>query len=540
MCASSLVVDRADGSATRPLIGVLIVLAMIGLWVLGSASGAGPDEPSHLVRSAGVVRGDAVGDSLPGSPKLSFFEVPGWIAAEDPACYNFTPHRPADCLLTIEVPPGEVELSSRSSEYPVWGHLVPGVGTFFPAGLAPWVTRLLHGLIPAIVVGIALATRARSGWLAAGSTVLAITPMAWFLFAVVNPSGLVVAGGIGLWVALLGGTASSLDRHRWLVALSWAAMVLPRRDGMIWAATIVAIALLAAGATLPAWLRAIGTGPLVVVASTTGAMMIWAVRSDVSFSTPLLLMPLLPVAADILGRLWRAPGFRERWPRAMIVALAATGAAAVSFGIMLERPGGFDAAILHSIIGQTGLHLGEAVGNLGWLDTPVPRSMIFLWFLGLGLVAAASVGRGDTRVLGTAIGTIVTALLLSWAVSMVVSDEFGAYWQGRYYLPILVGVPIVLGDVRLTGLDTARLGRATALIALVVNSAAFAAAMRRWGVGVDGTLYPWRWDTYGAPLPPLVLLTLFLLVSVGFWRWLDSACRASDLLREQAVSVSAG
>ena len=52
---------------------------------------------------------------------------------------------------------------------------------------------------------------------------------------------------------------------------------------------------------------------------------------------------------------------------------------------------------------------------------------------------------------------------------------------------------------------------------LIVNIAAWSAA-RRFGVGIDGTLVPWRWDTAIQPIPPLLLLVVHAAASL----WLAS------------------
>ena len=39
--------------------------------------------------------------------------------------------------------------------------------------------------------------------------------------------------------------------------------------------------------------------------------------------------------------------------------------------------------------------------------------------------------------------------------------------------------------------------------------------MRRFGVGRSGSLFPWDWDTYESPLPPVVVLAVHLAASVG-------------------------
>ena len=517
------------------LVGIALVSALVGLWILGSPSGAGPDEPSHLVRSAGLVRGQVSGEPFDELPASRLYEVPAWIAAENPQCYAHDQLEPASCIVGVDVPDGEAELPSRSREYPIWGHLLPGAATFLPASAGPWMARVLHGLIPALLVGVALTERAQRGWLAAGSTLLAITPMAWFLFAVVNPSGLVIAGGLGLWVGLLSAGTDYRSRHGWLIAASWAAMSLPRRDGMIWAVAVVSIVILMTETRLLGWWQRVGRGPQIVIAASTIATMWWAWRSDTTGAKALLLAPALPFLADWLGLAWRN---RRRIAPALQVLVAGIGLVVIAIGtlvIMDRRPGGFDATILQAIIGQTGVYMEHLVGVLGWLDTPVPMTAVLVWFIGLGFVAAPAIEHLRGRLLFGAAATIAFALWAAWTLSMVVSDENGSYWQGRYFLPLLAGVPILLGSARTTGAGTSRLGRSAALIALGVNVAAYGAAMRRWAVGVEGTFFPWRWDTYGSPLPPVALLMLFVAVSWAMWRWVSKLCDVEEPASDPAM-----
>jgi hypothetical protein len=47
---------------------------------------------------------------------------------------------------------------------------------------------------------------------------------------------------------------------------------------------------------------------------------------------------------------------------------------------------------------------------------------------------------------------------------------------------------------------------------------AFAATMRRWGVGTAGSILPWNWDTYGTPVPPWTQLIAHVAVAAGLVR----------------------
>ena len=61
------------------------------------------------------------------------------------------------------------------------------------------------------------------------------------------------------------------------------------------------------------------------------------------------------------------------------------------------------------------------------------------------------------------------------------------------------------------------MGKATMLIVLVVLNVALAAAMRRWGVGIAGSLSPFAWNTYNTPMPPVLILVMHIGASVGLW-----------------------
>ena len=52
-------------------------------------------------------------------------------------------------------------------------------------------------------------------------------------------------------------------------------------------------------------------------------------------------------------------------------------------------------------------------------------------------------------------------------------------------------------------------------IALVVLNVAAWAAARRWGVGNDGSMMPWDWDTIHSPVPPIAVLAALAALSGG-------------------------
>ncbi len=513
-----------------PGVAVGVAVAVIVLsWILATPRSAGPDEPSHNVRAGALVRGDLDGERLRASVFHDGFRLPAEIGFPDPVCFAFDPDVPATCASDLPVPTGEELLGTKSADYPIWGHVLPGLGTFASGEGAAWGARLFDAIVPVALVTAALLIAGRRGSVGAGATLLALTPMAWFMFAVVNPSGLVIAGGIGLWAALL--APPGRDRAvGWLAAASWAALVLPRRDGLLWAALILAFALLITSSEPRELWSRWSPGARAVVVLATLATLAWAARSDTNAVKALFLVPLAPVGAVLARGAWR------RLPQRPLVRASAVGAVASVGAVVVValalRISDVRRGFLRLVIGLTGDDITEAIGVLGWLDTPVPTSVLYLWFVALGLlVGAAAVADRRDLLLGAA-AIVAVAIPASWALTLVQTDDFVNYWQGRYYLPLLVGVPMLFGRLELAAGAQRRVGVAAAAASMTVVNVGLAAMIRRYAVGRSGSMLPWDWDTYRSPLPPVALLVVHVLASavlVGWaWRLSPTAERRQD------------
>ena len=78
-----------------------------------------------------------------------------------------------------------------------------------------------------------------------------------------------------------------------------------------------------------------------------------------------------------------------------------------------------------------------------------------LAFLAL-VIAAIVTARG--RLLAVAAGVAVASLVIPFVISVATFDEFMVAWQGRYTLPLSVGIPLLLAlalDSRVTARTTA-------------------------------------------------------------------------------------
>lgn len=483
-----------------------LVALVVGCWILASPRSAGPDEPGHLVFAGGIVRTDLDGRPHPGDPVLRQFELPAWVGAPDPVCWAQKPTVPAACADEAVPPAGSALLHSRVADSPVWGHVLPGLGTFAPREVGPWLARVLAALIPVILVSAGLTRVARQGRLALSAAVLALTPLAWFTFAVVNPSGLAIAGGFALWVD---GTTRATAGHRgWLSAAGWAALVLPRRDGLVWACLILLALLLSERRTLIGWWAGLQRGPRVLAGAATVVSLHWALTSDHRINRFAVLAPLGLVAVEV----WRPLARRalDTRLRRATAASAAVIVGVVGLAALVTRRSDVDTG---EIAGRTGQHLDEAIGVLGWVDTPIPATAASLWLLALGIVAATALIGDGWRPLVVAGAVVAAAIGTSWVVQLVHEATLGPYWQGRYYLPLVLGVPLLLGRASLDDAVERRVAIAVAASGVAVWNLAFLGAIRRWSVGVDGSLRPWQWGGYDVPVTPLALIAVHLVAT---------------------------
>jgi hypothetical protein len=129
------------------------------------------------------------------------------------------------------------------------------------------------------------------------------------------------------------------------------------------------------------------------------------------------------------------------------------------------------------------------------------------------LVAASlTVGSADAC---WAVCLLVVTVVASWLFELYTGDTTGTYWQGRYSLPLLAGVPMMLALAGVTAASGRRVAVVVGASALVVLNVAAWAAARRWGVGTDGSMMPWDWDTSRAPLPPVIVLSALAALSIA-------------------------
>ncbi len=485
----------------RPLVVVGLVIIAAGCWSLLTPEGGGPDESTHLVRSAGLARGQFFDDD-------GAYTIPDTVLPRDISCWAFDPFTPASCATERETVGAILDVPSTAEAYPIWSHLFSGLASRLPGASPLWWARAANVVLAGALVGAA-AVALRRRPLPAASLLVALTPMAWFSFGIVNPSAMAISGAIALWVGLV---------HRpdlgWLTAVGFTALALPRRDGLIWACAAVALWLLIDDRRFVDWWRSLSIPQRILVGGATAATAAWGLTSEATVSRLVVLAPLAFVAAEAARwwrrRLWSFAG-AARTAASAVTVVALVAAVAV---VAALRPRGWDGELAGRVLGEAGPNLVEAIGRLGWLDAPLPGPVIAGWVLLLGVLAGASMADRSTWI-GGAAAIVGASVVAAWVFELYQGSESGTYWQGRYTLPLLAGAPLVLGAARVRGDIASRLAAAVGAAAVLMLNVALWAATRRFGVGLDGSLLPWNWDTYDAPLPVVLALVVHAAATTG-------------------------
>jgi len=468
-----------------------------GLWALSTPLFGAPDEPAHVIRAAGLVRGDPIGEHRKGDPELvRYVSVPAILAsptvpfARDPnlttTCFAFHRNVTPACLSFSGSSKPE-PVATQVAHYPplyyaIAGPASLGLGSVSGVLLMRGATVLVAGALVACAHWSA--SRARKPAPAVFGLILAVTPTALFLFGSVNPSALEIGAGIALWSAggiLVLEAPKRIDRR--LVA----------------AAAVSATLLILARSLSPLWLA------LIVVALAV-------------FAPPGAIRRLVQ---DRACRLWTA---------VVVVAAAAQAAWIVGFDALGNQGGtgvhDSAAGLLRASFGFSTVHYEQMIGVFGWLDTPAPFLTFLLWTLMLGSLFVLALVRGNGRQSLALIGLLGAVILVPPLIESTKAHEMGFTWQGRYTLPFAVGVPILagltvaMGRQRAEPLYRTRAALLAVAALFIAHFVAFAQSLRRNMVGYDGSIAFWRDPDWSPLLPALLLLALYAVALAGLLFWL--------------------
>lgn len=514
----------ADSSENPPrrigwLLAFLGFFLVIGAWSVAAPYDATPDEKEHVIRAAGVAAGQIVTE--PSSTAMkgggAFQEVPNSLVRTN--CFKHEPERSAACGTDPGGDETVVEAGTGAGRYHPLYYILVG----WPLALSPdWTGLLLARLITAALSAALLATAlidamrwSRFRLMAAGA-LAATTPMVMHMASAVNPSGVEIAAGIAFFAAAIPLLfASGAGRSRTL----------------LWHVGVAALALATLRTAGPLWLA------LSVVA---------------------LLIP------------WRWQRLRELWQwrpvRWWTLTIGLATAACMTWTLIFKTNAASDVRVPQLSLGQSvrkvverwDNYLAEMVGVTGWLDTYQLPPVYLIWhFATAALIIWGFVlaGRGgQIRLLAIAASGIVLPSLMQ----VVAMNIYGFIMQGRYLLPLLVGLPLLASFlIQQYGFPhdkSQTFVRMLAVLLLPLHLVVLAYTMVRWQRGLDpdggfSALNPLsgEWQPPLGPIVPLLAATLGIIL-IGWLVWSSPnrfvlpafATRAVSLPTQVAVSTSDG
>ena len=466
------------------MLGILVVFSTI--WSLATPLGASPDENEHIVKAAAVVRGQIVDPNAPGRAPLDVVaRVPEDYASamQAPLCYAFNQHIPAGCGGHFSASTRTVPASIYVGRYPpVYYALVGWPSLLFKAPFGFYAVRFVSAVLIDALISFAVTlalVRVRST-LPLAAVLLALTPEALYLSAVVNPSSLEVAAALAFWSGLVAMATRYRDAppRRLLagIAVSGVLLTVARPISPVWTLTALIV-------VSPAWwsrsafrrlvsrweVRAVAAALVVAAAATTG----WTLAEH---ALRTLNGPLPPAGTPLL-------------------------------------------TLLHDALGQANGYVQQAIGVFG-LAVPVPQVVVLIWLGLVGLLSVtawARLGRRDERLtLGLMAGAV---LVLPTLIVTAGARTHGFIGFGRYFLPLYMGLPLVAGGIlanHLSG-DDRRATRVVVWGALVGQVVAFVWCLHRYLVGSGGPLSPLQKVPGGwsPPVPGAALDVVFALATAA-------------------------
>ncbi|MEV4755037.1 DUF2142 domain-containing protein [Micromonospora sp. NPDC049559] len=472
-----------------PFVGYFLLFTA---WAVATPYDGSPDEMRHIQRAYGVASGEfAPAPAREGKFAGAYQDVPKSLIRTN--CFAFRSNVPASCGPAPGGDETKVRVLTPAGRYNPAYYLVVG----WPLVLSPTMAGvLLARIVSAALVAallawataVAIALR-RRGVLA--GLLVAVTPMAAYLAGAINPNGVEIAAGAALVVALIG--------------------VLLEPDGPAQRRSVW-------------WLAAVAGGVLLTVRPAGPAW--FAVIAAVLF---------VPLAASRYRALLTSRRFWSFGAALAVVGLAAAGWTVWKRANELTpnappRPNlTFVDSMKIEFFDQWRRHVSEMVGVLSWLDTPLPVVVHLAWWMSVGalVVLAVLVGRPADR--WRVVGLAALGMLVPAAVEALNASQYGFIAQGRYYLPMLVGVPILAAYV-ITARSrfdlTPQLTRLFAVVLVPIQVAVLCYLMVRYQQGLPAkgltpSLNPFAGSWHpalGSVLPVLLALAAAALLIVFHYR----------------------
>lgn len=485
--------------ALQPVLAFLAFLSLALSWSLGTPLLSAADEPEHVVKAAAAVRGEFSGaqdiEHFVGWQRA--YTTPDYLEvtyrlpqslvqareAHEPTCYAFHLDVAANCMATANkaaaLDAGDTS-TSHMDYFPLYYLAVGWPSLILHGDAAIYGMRVASAIISALMLAAAFTTSIRRRGAAALGILAAATPVAVYYGAVVNPSGLEISSAVLAWASLLSIVraepgAPGMRRDRTLFAVSAAVLMVVRPLGPIWIAILVAAVL------------ATGSG-----------------------------------VRDRLRRTLHSRGVR--WTGGLLaLSVLAAGIWDLTqntLGVVPEtNPTYTFAKGVYLTTFRTPALLSEMLGTIGWLDVRVPTVTTLFWYGVIAALLLVSFALGNRRERLVLLALTALVILFPIFFDAYSGAAYGLGWQGRYTLPLAVGLPILSAEILVRRLSSTPWGQVPRALATTFGATLAIAylcqvwwAWRRYADGlVTGHLFPLhaKWS------PPIGWAAMLILAAAG-------------------------
>lgn len=415
---------------------LLAVIMVQSAWILVMPAFRGPDEFDHVFRAEGVSHGAVLPGELHADLGRGEFTPVrrSVLDAATAVCASYKYTLYYNCH-SFGQGQGEwtTAASGAGSYNPTYYFVAGPVGRLFTGVRVDYAIRIVTALACAGLLSwsaVLWGRLGRSRWLTLG-LLTALTPVLLFSTTVAAPNGVSYAAGLLFWVAALV-TLFSPD---------------PPARGT--------------------WTALVTGGVLLCNTHTTGPLWVALITVVFAIERPTRLLSLL----------------RDRRGAVASAAIALGAVASVVWtlvsgaNITLEPDKTVGDPTIGDFVANHVVWLLQTIAAFPLRNEPAPVVVYALWLVPFALVSVRGVRTGGRTLL--ALGWIAGSIIVVATVLTLISFQaIGWAWQGRYGLPLVVGLPLVA----VVSAAEARLSRQ--LIQIVVVCMALAMAISVWHVGV--------------------------------------------------------
>ncbi len=186
----------------------------------------------------------------------------------------------------------------------------------------------------------------------------------------------------------------------------------------------------------------------------------------------------------------------------------------------------------------------QTVGVLGWLDTILPSFVYLAWFAALVIVVVVAIRSATPRGIAALAAIVGVWLALPSIINGFTNSRAGLTYQGRYSLPIFVGLVFLpmWGDrstFRWPRLSQRSLVSAALALVVAAEVVGFWQMLRRFTVGAHGKVLLTGRLPWSPSIAPMLLVAInaaaMLVASWSAWRpWGEIEAAPGERHREGA------